>query len=577
MGLHKPSVIPTLADVNADDEVTQVLASVSAFDSKHIRSETLHILSQSEPFYPVIPVHDRYLLLAVNSEKFKGVIWLSSWFEVVSAYRDSKNIHRVRLRINGKIIEVDYDILYPKDIIKLSKHGLIVNFDHADSLSKFIFKQLANCTVAEKPNGMGFFMQDSELTFRAYDEEPQMLQYTKGVRLSDYVAELNTLITNKALMFALCCSCAALFLAFLSMVCGFPLISFVISLYGASTTGKSTAQRLMTSIFTDPSDDRLYIPFFGTFSALLTLVSGKYGIPQLFDEATVSGDVNLQDFFYTVANDHDKSRCSGEATLREQKTWKTVVITSSEKKLLSDNKMHNAGLDARIFSFSLQFTDSSEHSDSISKFSKQYYGILGKVLSEHLLSADRGEIMQQYNKCRDAMRNMIGDTVDFRLAERVINEYSVILLAGKVLQAFGVNIDLDAVTAILIDNSRTLRTETNVAEQYYRHLLAFVALHPYHTGIKKDESCNSVAFIDEVFLEILAGYGATNSDLVIDELNKAGYLVRRKANSLKNRRRFNGTLVNCYEIKLPEDNTSADDNSMTLEYILTHYEGLDES
>ena len=577
MGLHKPSVIPTLADVNADDEVTQVLASVSAFGSKHIRSETLHILSQSEPFYPVIPVHDRYLLLAVNSEKFKGVIWLSSWFEVVSAYRDSKNIHRVRLRINGKIIEVDYDILYPKDIIKLSKYGLIVNFDHADDLSKFIFKQLATCTVAEKPNGMGFFMQDSELTFRAYDEEPQMLQYTKGVRLSDYVTELNTLITNTALMFALCCSCAALFLAFLSMVCGFPLMSFVISLYGASTTGKSTAQRLMTSIFTDPSDDRLYIPFFGTFSALLTLVSGKYGIPQLFDEATVSGDVNLQDFFYTVSNDHDKSRCSGEATLREQKTWKTVVITSSEKKLLSNNKMHNAGLDARIFSFSLQFTDSSEHSDSISKFSKQYYGILGKVLSEHLLSADRGEIMQQYNECRDAMRNMIGDTVDFRLAERVINEYSVILLAGKVLQAFGVNIDLDAVTAILIDNSRTLRTETNVAEQYYRHLLAFVALHPYHTGIKKDESCNSVAFVDEVFLEILAGYGATNSDLVIDELNKAGYLVRRKANSLKNRRRFNGTLVSCYEIKLPEDNTSADDNSMTLEYILTHYEGLDES
>lgn len=467
--------------------------------------------------------------------------------------------------------------MYPKDIIKLSKYGLLLNFDHADSLSKFIFRQLANCTVAEKPNGMGFFMQDSELTFRAYDEEPQMLQYTKGVRLSDYVTELNTLITNKALMFALCCSCAALFLAFLSMVCGFPLMSFVISLYGASTTGKSTAQRLMTSIFTDPSDDRLYIPFFGTFSALLTLVSGKYGIPQLFDEATVSGDVNLQDFFYTVSNDHDKSRCSGEATLREQKTWKTVVITSSEKKLLSDNKMHNAGLDARIFSFSLQFTDSSEHSDSISKFSKQYYGILGKVLSEHLLSADRDEIMQQYNECRDVMRNMIGDTVDFRLAERVINEYSVILLAGQVLQAFGVDIDLDAVTAILIDNSRTLRTETNVAEQYYRHLLAFVALHPYHTGIKKDESCNSVAFVDEVFLEILAGYGATNSDLVIDELNKAGYLVRRKANSLKNRRRFNGTLVSCYEIKLPEDSTNADDNSMTLKYILTHYEGLDES
>ncbi len=577
MALHKPSVLPTLADVNTDDEVAQVLESVSAFGSKQISPAILQNLMESEPFYPVIPVNGRYLLLAVNSGKTRGVIWLSSWFQVISAYRDSKNIHRVRLRINGKIIEVDYDILYPKDIIKLSKYGLLLNFDHADSLSKFIFRQLVNCTVAEKPNGMGFFMQDSELTFRAYDEEPQMLQYTKDVRLSDYVAELNTLITNKALMFALCCSCAALFLAFLSMVCGFPLMSFVISLYGASTTGKSTAQRLMTSIFTDPSDDKLYIPFFGTFSALLTIVSKKFGIPQLFDEATVSGDVNLDKFFYTVSNDHDKSRCSGEAELREQKKWKTIVITSSENRLLSDSEMHNAGLDARMFSFSLQFTDSAEHSDRINKFSKKYYGILGKALSEHLLSADHDSIMQQYDECRDTMRNSLGSLDGFRMAERLINEYAVILLAGQALLDFGANIDLDAVTAIMVENSRTLRIETNIAEKYYQHLLAYVAMHPYAEGIKKDETSNTAAFIDELFLWVLCDYGASNTDLVIKELDAAGYLFRRKKNSIKNRLRFNGTLVNCYEIKLPEADCASDEGCMTLEYILTHFEGLDES
>lgn len=328
---------------------------------------------------------------------------------------------------------------------------------------------------------------------------------------------------------------------------------------------------------TYPTDDKLYIPFFGTFSALLTIVSKKYGLPQLFDEATVSGDVKLEELFYIFSNDHDKSRCSSEAELRGQKKWKTIVITSSENKLLSDNQMHNAGLDARIFSFSFQFTDSAEHSDRINTFSKKYYGILGKALSEFLLSADSDDIMQQYDECRDTMRSALGSLDGFHMAERLINEYAVILLAGQVLLDFGVNIDLDAITAIMVENSGTLRIETNIAEKYYQHLLAYVAMRPYSEGIKKDETNNTAAFIDELFLRVLSDYGASNTDLVIKELDAAGYLFRRKKNSIKNRLRFNGTLVNCYEIKLPEDNTSADDNSMTLEYILTHYEGLDES
>lgn len=578
MGLHKPSVIPTLAELTADDEVTQLLESVPEFGFKKASPAVLQNLTESEPFYPVIPIRGKYILLAKNVTNSNGLIWLSSWFEVESAYRDSKNIFRVRLRINGEVVEVDYDTLYPKDITKLSRYGLIINFDFADALSKYIFRQLARIEVKEKPDGMGFIMQDGKLTFKAYDENPQLLDYTKGTTLTEYIGMLNPLLTNSALMFALCCGCASLFLVFLSMVCGFPLMSFVISFYGASTTGKSTVQTLMTSLHTDPTDDKLYIPFFGTFSALLTIISKKYGIPQFFDEATASGDVNLGQFFYIASNDHDKSRCSGEAELQEQKKWKTIVITSSENKLYSDSQMHNAGLDARLFSFSLQFTDSAAHSDSINTFRKKYYGILGKALSEYLLSVDRDGIMQQYDDCRDTMRNAIGSLDGFHMAERLINEYAVILLAGRVLLDFGVNIDLDEVTAVMADNSRSLRIETNIAEKYYQHLLAYVAMHPYQESIKKIESQNTVVFIDELFIRILTDYGASNTDLVIKELDAAGYLFRRKKNALKCRHRFgSGTLVNCYEIILPSDDADSDDDCMTLEYILTHFERLDES
>lgn len=94
-------------------------------------------------------------------------------------------------------------------------------------------------------------------------------------------------------------------------------------------------------------------------------------------------------------------------------------------------------------------------------------------------------------------------------------------------------------------------------------------------GTKKLESDNTVAIIDELFIKILEDHGASNPDLVIDELIESGYLNRRKSGAKKNRLRFNGVIKNCYEIKLPE-NSESDEDHMSLEYVLTHFEGLEE-
>lgn len=577
MGLHKPSNIPKLEDILADDEIDQVLNSVNEFGMKKTSLNILQHLSQTEPYYPVVQVRDKCLLLAMNSKNFKGLIWLSSWFDIESAYRDKKNVYCVRLKINGRIVDVDYDTLYPKDIIKLSRHGLIVNFDYADSLSKYMFRIIAKLEVKEQSDSMGFIMQDDKLTFKAYDEEPQILQYTKEITMPEYADGLNRLLTNTAIMFALCCSCASLFLAFLSIIYGIPLQSFIISFYGKTTTGKSTSQSLMASVFTDPKDKKVYIPFFGTLNAILKNLSQKFGLPQLFDEATVSSGVNMEDLLYMITLEQDKSRCNSNSELRESDMWKLIAITSSENKLLTDNRMHNKGLDARLLSFGLQFTDSREHSDSIHEFCGRNYGVLGKALSEYLLSTEPERIAKMYEECRDSIRNTIDDAAYFDLTERLVNEYALILLAARVLGDFGISIDTNGITAIMIENHNEVRERTNIAEKYYQHLIAYATTHPYMEGIKKDEENNTVAFIDELFLKILESHGASNADLVIKELDASGYIFRRKKNSIKNRLRFNGTLVNCYEIILPEDDSESDDGCMTLEYVLTHFEGVDES
>lgn len=577
MPLHKPQNIPPLNNVAPAAGITQVTSNIGTFDKVQISNNDMTFLSQTEPYFPIVQVSGKCLLLAQKTNFFRGLIWIASWFEVDSAYRDKNNVYRVRLRINDRLVEFDYDTLHPKDITKLTKYGLIFDPDYADSLSKYIFKAVAKLDVEEQVNGMGFFMQEGELIFRAYDAEPQILQYTQDTTLTEYIDGLNGLLTNPAIMFALCCSCASLFLAFLSIACGLSLMSFIISFYGKSTTGKSTAQTLMASVYTDPKDKKVYIPFFGTLNAIIKNFSQKFGVPQLFDEATVASGLNMESLLYTITLEQDKSRCNSNADLRTPDTWKLIAITSSENRLLSDRHMHNRGLDARVLSFELAFTDNREHSDDIHDFCNKNYGMLGKALSEQLLCADQDAMIQKYDDCKENMRNAIDDAESFDLAERLINEYAVILLAGEVLVELGVNIDIDSITTLMADNCSTIRETTDIAGKYYHHLVNYAVLHPYAEGIKKDEQTGSVAFIDELFLRVLSDYGASNPDLVIKELDSAGYLFKRKRNARKNRLRFGGTLVNCYEILLPKGNSGSDDGCMTLEYILTHFEGIDES
>ena len=339
MGVRKLSRTAGTRKEMSVEEWDQILNSIETFGRKPLSSDQLQQLQYKENCYPVIPVPNKFLLLAVHSTRFTGLVWLSNWFLVDSTYRDKYNEYHVRFSVNGSLVDVDYDLLYPKEVTKISKYGLIFNFDHADAFSRYLFRCITKLEIEEQYCGMGFMMKEKKLQFIAYEEGAKILQYTKDVPLEVYTEGLNRLLTNTAVMFALCCSCASLFLAYLGIQCGMALQSFIISFYGRTTTGKSTAQALMASVFTNPNDKKIYIPFFGTLNAIVRNFAQKFGIPQIFDEATVSSGVNMENLFYTVTLEQDKSRCNTNADLRESDTWKLIMITSSECRLLTDAHM----------------------------------------------------------------------------------------------------------------------------------------------------------------------------------------------------------------------------------------------
>ncbi len=558
--------------------VQTIKNSIGKFESKSLSKNEMKILAITEKDFPVIAIENKSFLVAVNSKSFTGIRWLADWFEIVSIYRDKDNSHHVKLKVRDKIVEVDYGMLYPKDITCLTKYGVAINFDHVSELSKYIFKLISEYNIEDQTYNVGFVERDGVLEFDAYDMEPQILQYTPDITMDAYTAGINELLTNAAIMLALSCSCASLFLAYLSMKCGITLQSFIISFYGKSTTGKSTSQTMMASVYTKPDDNKVYIPFFSTLAASIRNISNKFGVVHLYDEATVSSNINMESLLYTITLEHDKSRCNSNATLKATDTWKTIVITSSENRLLPETRMHNKGLDARLLSFGdLRYTDSRDHSDRIHDFCNRNYGILGKNLAEYLLKAQPDEITNKYNKCKESLRTAIGERMFFDLTERLVNEYALILTAATILSEFNIKIDIEGVTALLTDNHREIAERSNIAEKFYNHIMTYVALNPFSTALKIDQSKNTVAIIDETFLKILTSHGASNTELVIKELDAAGYIYRRKHNSIKNRLRFNNVLTSCYELYMPTEGSDEMEEYTSLEYILTNYEGIDKS
>ena len=556
-------------------EAEQLIHNVGRYDKRKADMNVLSVLALSEADYPVISVKDECFLFALCTKEFCGVVWLSDWFQFESV-SSSKGTCTVALAVNGESIEVGYGAFVPKKIPELADYGIVANYDHSSELSKYVYRKLSAFTVRKEDTRIGFVSEYDALKFLGYETEKPVFSYTSEP-IAEYAEKLNGLLTNPNIAFALCCGCASLFLTYLRLACKKELKSFFISLYGKTTTGKSTAQSLIASIYTDPADKKVYIPFFGTSNAIIKAISNKFGVPQIFDEATVAKKLKMDEMIYTVSLERDKQRCNNNAELRQSEIWNTVVITSSENKLLHETQMSNKGLEPRCLSFGgLQYTDSREHSEQIQSFSADHYGVIGKAVSEYLIGADARVIAQQFDECRERLRTAIGNhSID--ITERLINEYALILQAAVTLKGMGFSIDESAVISIITDNHEEISENCNIAERYYNYLMAYVAANPFSPSVKKDAANGTVALIYTQFEQLLERHGATNIKLVVDELSGKGYLIRGSKKTPKKRLRFNGQLSDCYILKLPEQNGRTVNGGITLAYILENYEGLDES
>lgn len=549
--------------------------------------EMLFLESKYNKTYPFIPLDGKgyYIIESLDKGKLIRATNAMEWINIKGVSDDNNGKCSVNVEIRKRTVNIPREGFIPSEFLKLNSYGIRISTDYVKELSKGINKLLSMYDIVPQNRIVGFKYDQNDIPmFEGYNGDAPLLKITSSISEDEYINSLNTLLTNTDIGFAMACACASMFLAFLRIFCKVALNSFVISFVGRTSTGKSTAQMLMASVYTSPSDETVMRSFYGTENALIKLLDNKMGVPMMFDETTITGKSDMGKLIYQISLGRGKARCTTNAELKQSGEWYTIVSTSSETANLDTQKMHKGGLDSRNLGFEdLCFTDDASHSEKIKEFSINNYGILGRKLSEYILGEGTDKIKAEYTECMHELVAEIGVENMFDISDRLIANYALIVIAAKTLKAFGINIDVAGTTEIIVNNHNHIAAETNIAERYYGYIVAYIAAHPLASFIKDDNMHKGCVDIISVnFEEILTNCGNTEIKLVLDSLEKAGYLIRGKGEKLtekeknsgkksnttkKARRRFNKTLTDCYIIKLPEEERTSEEISHDSTYV----------
>ena len=183
--------------------------------------------------------------------------------------------------------------------------------------------------------------------------------------------------------------------------------NFIIHLFGFSSSGKTTALYLATSIFGSPDvrcGNGLVSSWNGTKNALLRRLMNVNGVMLGLDEFSMSSERNVTSLVYTISEGKERERLSRDAKLLNCLSGTYIVMSTGECSIYSKTN-GNLGLTVRILEMQdIAWTESAEQSENIKRFVKSNYGHgaveFGKKLSEWLVDNSLDALFERYEDWR---------------------------------------------------------------------------------------------------------------------------------------------------------------------------------
>lgn len=472
------------------------------------------------------------------------------------------------------------DAVQRKGMLKLASQGANVNELNAKFHIMALEYQEKNITKVNKVHSeIGFSEYDGKEIFKLYKAINEDSTYKgnldikpKGT-LEEYLKDVKKNVAPYASMsLALALGTSSAVVAKLNRL-DVDINTLFTHIVAESSKGKSTATMLAISVWGNPKVGAggLYNTWNATENALITSLSGNYGVAYALDELSMTKIENATSLIYNLVGGKDKVRLTKDIEMRESGTWITTVISNGEASILSKANS-NTGIDMRVMELEgITWTQDAEHSEEVKRLATRNYGVFGHSFAERLIKFSSDKLVQLFKSERQNFINKIAEKgVTDNKIERTSYKYAVVLLTARLINSgyneYGIKLDIDGIREILIRteiesiNKRGLekKAEDWLLQQVEANASKFRSGNENNQnvdywGTRKELSNGEIeiAILRDKFNEIMKRGKFEDPKVVLKQLKEEGKLDYENGR-LTRKRKINAITTEVYVIRLKQ-------------------------
>lgn len=544
------------------------------YSMKNEISYKLYQTYLSDKKYPYITdngyLHYVYETQDRNNNSHYYTIEMCNYFEIdYSAVSNGTSTVHGRVLVNANLVkfEMPASVFNTKNISAAMNYGFDVFPGGEHHICQYALEQISKAKKKNRINQVGWHKVEKKLLFQGYSDDNFEGRLSKNGDKDSYVEKLNELLKDApGCQLSVAIGLSSSLLGLLNAVYSRELNSPIVHIFGASSTGKTTALTLSVSMWTSPLKNAGFLNnWVATDNAFISLLNQNNGVAVAFDDSSTVNK-NISSLLYTACQGVDKSRLNSKAELRDRGTWNTVILSTGEGSLRAFTNQ-NEGLTARIIElFDISVTKNREHAERINAFCKNNYGILGSKFNSILKQKGKaGSIMKDFEETFAEISASLENPTNVQM--RRLKLITVIILAAKYATELSVEMNISSITDILLKERSSVKESANYFEKVYDYICSYAT-----SNYEKDFFCESigkgkkniVAFWSiPDFEKMLKEGGFTDADLVIDVLNKNDKYYHEKDRMYYRKKRYNILTKYCAVILNDDCQQAMNNLSMT--------------
>lgn len=249
--------------------------------------------------------------------------------------------------------------------------------------------------------------------------------------------------------------------------------NLLVSLVGRTSTGKTTALKLMASIWGRPdfTQEGILSSFNATVTAHMRQLANKIGFPAFIDESTSLGnDRDWSRNVYELSNGIEKERCDSSLQLKERFNWLTTITITSERSML--DCVANDGVKIRLIELPLKFFKSAALADEMKTMVQRNYGHFGRKFIQYVISLSDEELYEKYDQAVQTLMRWAKSPQDSARI-RLIRKLAVFLMVAELVNQAQIGLFF-AVKRISVRLAKiekmALKKRRNIADDAFEYL-----------------------------------------------------------------------------------------------------------